>query len=181
MTYTREGQEGGGGETRRRARRDDREGEITVRPFPISPCLLFCHASRKRRCRSIVVPYRSGSQCKLVLFCLEVYFTFYFYFLQLYCPNWISPMGNSVCLPRGNPAATESHYPILRRMQGFHNPPNSDLDYGIFTVRTDVNACDCTRGCTDTVRESALKTDREKNPLLHWGIKTASAVRCSTN
>ena len=32
-------------------------------------------------------------------------------------------------------------------------------------MRTDVNACDCTRGCTDTVRESALKVDsRRKIP-----------------
>ena len=31
------------------------------------------------------------------------------------------------------------------------------MDYRIFNVRIDVNACDCTRGCTDTVRESALK------------------------
>ena len=41
----------------------------------------------------------------------------------------------------------------------FHNPPNSDMNYKIFNVRTDVNACDCTRGCTDTVKESALKVD----------------------
>ena len=35
---------------------------------------------------------------------------------------------------------------------------------GIFNVRADVNACDCTRGFTNTVRESALKVDsgREK-------------------
>ena len=33
------------------------------------------------------------------------------------------------------------------------------MDYGILNVRTDVNACDCTRGCTDTVRESALKVE----------------------
>ena len=33
------------------------------------------------------------------------------------------------------------------------------MDYGIFNMRTDVNACDCARGCTDTVRESALKVD----------------------
>ena len=26
-------------------------------------------------------------------------------------------------------------------------------------MRTDVNTCDCTRGCTDTVRKSALKAD----------------------
>ena len=29
----------------------------------------------------------------------------------------------------------------------------------IFNVRTDVNSCDCTRGCADTVTESALKVD----------------------
>ena len=29
------------------------------------------------------------------------------------------------------------------------------MDYRIFNVRTDVNACDCTRGWTNTVRESA--------------------------
>ena len=34
----------------------------------------------------------------------------------------------------------------------FHNPPNSDLVHVIFNVRTDVNTCDCTWGCTDTVR-----------------------------
>ena len=33
------------------------------------------------------------------------------------------------------------------------------MDYGIFNVRTDVNACDPTTGCTGTVRESALKVD----------------------
>ena len=32
----------------------------------------------------------------------------------------------------------------------------------MFNVRTDVNACDCIRGCTDTVRESALKVDSER-------------------
>ena len=31
------------------------------------------------------------------------------------------------------------------------------MDYRVFIVRTHVNACDCTRECTDTVRESALK------------------------
>ena len=36
---------------------------------------------------------------------------------------------------------------------------NSNLDYGIFNVCTYANACDCTRGCTDTVRESAVKAD----------------------
>ena len=37
------------------------------------------------------------------------------------------------------------------------------MDYRIFNVRTDVNPCDCTRGCTDTVEESALKVDSGEN------------------
>ena len=47
-------------------------------------------------------------------------------------------------------------------------PPNSDMDHGIFNVHT--------RGCTDTVRESALKVDREKNPLPHRRFEPASAA-----
>ena len=33
------------------------------------------------------------------------------------------------------------------------------MDYRTFNLRSEVNACDCTRGCPDTVRESALKVD----------------------
>ena len=80
-------------------------------------------------------------------------------------PNGISPMGNSGCFLRGKPAATESRHPTNRAcwvLQRFHNPPNSDMDHRIFNVRTDVNARDCTRGCADTVRESALKVDSGK-------------------
>ena len=36
------------------------------------------------------------------------------------------------------------------------NPLNSDMGCRIFGICTDVNACDCTRGCTNTKRESAL-------------------------
>ena len=36
------------------------------------------------------------------------------------------------------------------------------MDYRIFIVHTDVNACDCTQGCSDIVRESALKVDSGK-------------------
>ena len=50
------------------------------------------------------------------------------------------------------------------------------MDYGIFNVCTNVNVCDCTRGCTDTVRESALKVDFERKiPLKLRGIEPASA------
>ena len=42
-----------------------------------------------------------------------------------------------------------------------------DTDYTIFNVRADVNACDCTQGCTDTVRESALKVDSGRKIPCH--------------
>ena len=42
-----------------------------------------------------------------------------------------------------------------------NNPPNSDVDYRIFIVRTDVNVCDCKLD-TDTETESALKVDSGK-------------------
>ena len=42
--------------------------------------------------------------------------------------------------------------------------------FGIFNVHTDVDACHCTRGCTDTVRESALEVDSggKKIPCRTW-------------
>ena len=43
------------------------------------------------------------------------------------------------------------------------------MDYRIFTVPTDVNARDCTRGCTDTEKESALKADSGKKILCRTG------------
>ena len=82
------------------------------------------------------------------------------YILQLYCPSKISTMGSSGCFSRGKPTATESRYPTKGAcwvFKCFHKPPNSDMDYGTFNVHTDVNACNYARGCTDTVRESALQ------------------------
>ena len=59
------------------------------------------------------------------------------------------------------------------------------MDYGIFNVRTDVNVCDCTRGCTDTVRESTLKVvSGRKKSLAAPGNRTCVGsvpVRCCTN
>ena len=53
---------------------------------------------------------------------------------------------------------------------------------GMFNVRTDVDACHCTRGllATDTVTESALKMDWDKNRLPHRGIKPASVLRLAS-
>ena len=96
---------------------------------------------------------------RLFFFC---FLFFCFYFLQLYCPSGISPMGNSGFLPRAKPAATEwrySAYGACWVFLCFHKPSNSDMDYGIFNVRTDVSARNCARGCTETVRESALTVD----------------------
>ena len=47
--------------------------------------------------------------------------------------------------------------------------------FGIFKVCTDVYACHCTEGCTNTVRESALKIVG-KDPLLHHGIEPRSVL-----
>ena len=51
------------------------------------------------------------------------------------------------------------------------------MDYRIFIVHTDVNASDCTRGCTDTERESALNGDSGKkipcrtgSPWAHFHV-----------
>ena len=59
-----------------------------------------------------------------------------------------------------------------------------DVDYRIFNVRRDVNACDCTRGCTDIKNESALKVDSGKKIPGRTGNQTyvsGVTVRCSTN
>ena len=53
------------------------------------------------------------------------------------------------------------------------------LMLGVFNVRTDVNACGCTRGA---VRESALNGDSEKKmPLPHRGIEPVSAATCRSD
>ena len=59
------------------------------------------------------------------------------------------------------------------------------MDYGLFNGRTDINVCGCTRGFTDTVRESALKVDSSrKKSLAAPGNRTCVGsvpFRCSTN
>ena len=110
----------------------------------------------------------------------DFYFSFFLFFYNCIVPFGITPMGILSCPPQGKPAATESCYPtygVCWVFQCFHNPPNSDTDMGIFNMRTDVNACDCTRGCTDTIRESARESWHwGENPLPHWGFKPASAA-----
>ena len=62
---------------------------------------------------------------------------------------WDLSSGKFVLLSPEKPAATEPHYPTYRArwvFQCFHNPPNSDMDYKIFNVCKNVNACKYTRG-----------------------------------
>ena len=58
------------------------------------------------------------------------------------------------------------------------------MDYGIFNVRTDVNACNCTREHIDTLRESASKLTLGEKSLAASGNRTCVGgvpVRRSTN
>ena len=51
------------------------------------------------------------------------------------------------------------------------------MDYRIFNMCTNVNACNCTQGCSDTRKRVCTESWLwEKNPLPHWGIEPASAV-----
>ena len=100
------------------------------------------------------------------------FFLSFFFFFYIFYDCAISPIGISGYHPWGKPDATESRYPTYGAcwvFECFHNLPNSDMDYGIFNVRVDINACDCTRGFTDTVRESALKVDSRRKIPCHTG------------
>ena len=88
-------------------------------------------------------------------------------------------MGNSGCFPCGK---TSCAYCVFLC---FHNPSNSGVDYRIFNVRTDVNACDCTRECTDTRKRVCTESwVWEKKTLAAPGNRTCVSgvtVQCSTN
>ena len=72
-----------------------------------------------------------------------------FFFKKLYCPIGIAPLGNSGCFPT-QPAVAR----VCWVFTCFHKSPNSDKDYRVFNVPTDVNACDCTRGVYGHTQES---------------------------
>ena len=92
-------------------------------------------------------------------------------------------MENSGCFPRGKLPATESRYPTdsaCWMFQCFHNPPKSGIDCKIFNVHTDANACDCTWGYTDTVRESALTVDSGRKIPCRTGESNLRQRRAGT-
>ena len=89
-------------------------------------------------------------------------------------------MEKSGCLLREKPAATESRYPTYSAFwvfSCFHNGPTSDMVYGIFSVRTDVNACNYKRGSTDTVKEPALKVDSGRKIPCRTGESNLRRLR----
>ena len=105
---------------------------------------------------------------------------------ELYlCKNCIVPLG---FLPWeiqvAFPGESQLQRPNLRIMLGvlvYNNPPNSDMDYRIFNVGRDINACNCTWGCKDTCKRICTESWLwEKNPLPHQGMKPASAA-CRPN
>ena len=74
---------------------------------------------------------------------------FFFYFYNCIVPLGFLPRQIWVAFPRES-KLQQSHYPIHSAcwmFQCFLNPPNSDADYRIFNMCTDVNACNCTRVC----------------------------------
>ena len=92
-----------------------------------------------------------------------------FFFFTTVVSQWNSSHGKFGMLSPVKASCDIVALPKLLCMLGvlvFHNPSNSNVDYRIFIVRTDVNACDCTRGCRTHVRESALKVaaGRKKIP-----------------
>ena len=102
---------------------------------------------------------------------------FFIFFYNFFFYNFIVPIGFLPCEIRvafpGESQLRQSRATQLTVscwvFWCLRNPPNSDINYGIFNVRTDVNACDCTRGCTDTSRESALKVDSGRKIAFRTG------------
>ena len=78
--------------------------------------------------------------------------THFFFFLTTWriVPLGFLPWENRDAFPGGKPVATESCYPTYTVHAGCFSVSiihrNSDMDHRSFSVRTDVNACDCTRG-----------------------------------
>ena len=98
-----------------------------------------------------------------------------FYFFTFY--NGIVPMGSfsweiQVAFPgksqlRQIRATQPTVHAGYFSVSIFHRTLN--MDYRSFNVRTDVNVCDCTRGCTDIVKESAPKVDSGRKIPCHTG------------
>ena len=88
---------------------------------------------------------------RVLLFFSFFYFFLYIYFLQLIVP--IPFMGNLGCFSQGKQAATELHHPTYGACWVFSVSLIHRTLAWTFIMRTALwLACDCTQGCTDTVR-----------------------------
>ena len=84
---------------------------------------------------------------------------YFFFFYSCIVPLEFLPWQIHVTFPRERQLWQSRYqtYGACWVFRCFHNPSNSDMDYRIFNVHTDVDACSYTQGCTDSIRESSLK------------------------
>ena len=105
---------------------------------------------------------------------------FFFFFYNCIVPLGFLPTGNSGCYPReGQLRQSRVTLPAVPAgcfsVSIIHRTRTWTI--GSLNVCTDVNACGCTRGCTDTVKESALKVDSGRTiPDRSRGIEPASTA-----
>ncbi|KAK7098846.1 hypothetical protein V1264_003070 [Littorina saxatilis] len=64
---------------------------------------------------------------------------------------------------------TAANWIQIQRAACFYNPPNSDMDYRIFFVRTWSCACVYTRGCSDTEESLHTKLTLRNKSLAERG------------
>ena len=118
-------------------------------------------------------------------------YTFFFFFNTWIVPLGFLPQEILAAFPGDSQLSTVSHYPIYGTCWVFfcfYNPSMFQFTklwhrshiYRIFSVHTDINACDCTQGCKDTISLCTESWLWEKNSLLHRGIKSAS-VACQSD
>ena len=87
----------------------------------ISINMVYFAADSVQIIHSINMVYTGADSVQNILL-LFFYFLFFPNFLQLYCPNGISSMGNLGCCPQGKPAVTVT-LPNLLCMLGIFVPP----------------------------------------------------------
>ena len=84
-----------------------------------------------------------------------------------------------------SPEKVSSRYPTYCAcwvFECFHNPWNFDMDYRIFNVHTDVNACDCARECMDMYESLHWKLTLGETFLAAPGDQTcisSMTLKCS--
>ena len=99
---------------------------------------------------------------------------FYFIYFATVFPIGISPLRNTSCFPgKSQLRQIRAPQPTVHAWCFSVSRIHHTLIWttGSLTCAQMFNACGYTRECTDTVRESALKVDWNKNLLLHWGIE----------